>query len=104
MICPAVVMSHRGNNHLQPLLGVAWDCGAVTTGPVTVPVLLSLGVGVMDAQRQKRAAQAVLEDAALKKSEGMLLAIQVGSGGYWRTGNTSMLSAGHVMCVTCVLD
>jgi hypothetical protein len=61
----------RGNKHLQPLLGVAWDCGAVTTGPVTVPVLLSLGVGVMDAQRQKRAAQAALEDAALKKSEGV---------------------------------
>lgn len=41
-----------------------------STGPVTVPVLLALGVGVMDAQRQKRAALAVLEDAALKKSEG----------------------------------
>jgi hypothetical protein len=51
-------------------MGVAWDCGAVTTGPVTVPVLLALGVGVMDAQRQKRAALKVLEDAALKKSEG----------------------------------
>jgi hypothetical protein len=38
---------------------------------VTVPVLLSLGVGVMDAQRQKRAALAVLQDAALKKSEGV---------------------------------
>lgn len=53
---------------------MAWDCGAVTTGPVTVPVLLALGVGVMDAQRQKRAALAVLEDAALKKSVGELLA------------------------------
>jgi hypothetical protein len=41
---------------------------------VTVPVLLALGVGVMDAQKQKRAAMKVLEDAALKKSEGMPLA------------------------------
>ena len=23
---------------LRPILGLAWDCGAVTTGPVTVPV------------------------------------------------------------------
>jgi hypothetical protein len=31
---------------LQPVLGLAWDCGAVTTGPVTVPLVLALGVGV----------------------------------------------------------
>lgn len=28
------------------LTGLAWDCGAVTTGPVTVPLVLALGVGV----------------------------------------------------------
>ncbi len=26
--------------------GVAWDCGGVTTGPVTVPLVLALGIGV----------------------------------------------------------
>jgi hypothetical protein len=31
---------------LRPVVGVAWDCGAVTTGPVTVPLVLSLGLGV----------------------------------------------------------
>ena len=31
---------------LTPILGLAWDCGAVTTGPVTVPLVLSLGIGV----------------------------------------------------------
>ena len=31
---------------IQPVLGLAWDCGAVTTGPVTVPLVLALGVGV----------------------------------------------------------
>ena len=31
---------------LQKVLGLAWDCGAVTTGPVTVPLVLSLGVGI----------------------------------------------------------
>ncbi|MGB5324152.1 MAG: DUF1538 domain-containing protein [Pseudomonadales bacterium] len=34
------------NPLLQPVLGLAWDCGAVTTGPVTVPLVLALGVGV----------------------------------------------------------
>ena len=27
-------------------LGLAWDAGAVTTGPVTVPLVLSLGIGI----------------------------------------------------------
>jgi hypothetical protein len=31
---------------LIQILGLAWDCGAVTTGPVTVPLVLSLGVGI----------------------------------------------------------
>ncbi|CAK0896761.1 unnamed protein product, partial [Prorocentrum cordatum] len=31
---------------LREVLGLAWDCGAVTTGPVTVPVVIALGVGV----------------------------------------------------------
>ncbi|WP_291995501.1 DUF1538 domain-containing protein [Candidatus Accumulibacter sp. ACC003] len=31
---------------LAPIIGLAWDCGAVTTGPVTVPLVLAVGVGV----------------------------------------------------------
>jgi hypothetical protein len=31
---------------LVKVLGLAWDCGAVTTGPVTVPLVLSLGIGI----------------------------------------------------------
>ncbi len=31
---------------LEDVLGLAWDCGAVTTGPVTVPLVLALGIGV----------------------------------------------------------
>ncbi len=34
---------------LAPLVGLAWDSGAVTTGPVTVPLVLALGVGVAHA-------------------------------------------------------
>jgi hypothetical protein len=32
--------------HMQTIIGLAWDCGAVTTGPVTVPLVLSLGIGI----------------------------------------------------------
>lgn len=31
------------------VIGLAWDCGAVTTGPVTVPLVLALGIGVASA-------------------------------------------------------
>lgn len=34
---------------LAPMLGLAWDSGAVTTGPVTVPLVLALGIGIASA-------------------------------------------------------
>ena len=34
---------------LNQVIGLAWDCGAVTTGPVTVPCVIALGVGVVAA-------------------------------------------------------
>lgn len=34
------------NPKLAALLGLAWDSGAVTTGPVTVPLVIALGIGV----------------------------------------------------------
>jgi hypothetical protein len=37
------------NPELSKILGLAWDCGAVTTGPVTVPLVLSLGIGIASA-------------------------------------------------------
>lgn len=32
--------------NMRQVIGVAWDCGAVTTGPVTVPLVIALGIGV----------------------------------------------------------
>ena len=37
------------NPELSKILGLAWDCGAVTTGPITVPLVLSLGIGIASA-------------------------------------------------------
>ena len=37
------------NPELALVLGLAFDCGAVTTGPVTVPLVLALGIGIAQA-------------------------------------------------------
>lgn len=34
------------DDNLSKIIGLAWDCGAVTTGAVTVPLVLALGIGV----------------------------------------------------------
>ena len=34
------------DENLSKIVGLAWDCGAVTTGAVTVPLVLALGIGV----------------------------------------------------------
>jgi hypothetical protein len=39
--------------HLADVLSLAWDCGAVTTGPVTVPLVLALGMGVARSAGQR---------------------------------------------------
>ena len=40
------------NQDLRAVLGLAWDCGAVTTGPVTVPLVLSLVIGIANSTGQ----------------------------------------------------
>ncbi len=42
----ALTLYIYSNPDLRPVLGLAWDCGAVTTGPVTVPLVLALGIGI----------------------------------------------------------
>ena len=42
----ALTLFISGDPDLSKMLGLAWDCGAVTTGPVTVPLVLSLGIGI----------------------------------------------------------
>jgi phosphomannomutase len=67
---PACLLACRGNPNLRPILGVAWDCGAVTTGPVTVPILIALGVSVMKVQRAKQEAFEAVEEAAVNTNKG----------------------------------
>ena len=42
----SLLMYLLSDEQLSKTIGMAWDCGAVTTGPVTVPLVLSLGIGV----------------------------------------------------------
>lgn len=42
---------------LSHLVGVSWDCGAITTGPATVPIVLSMGIGVAKTARKSNKIQ-----------------------------------------------
>lgn len=52
LIAPAVLVAlaltalAAASDATTPIIGLAWDSGAVTTGPVTVPLVLSLGIGL----------------------------------------------------------
>jgi len=46
VLLTALTLWTYGNEILRPIIGLAWDSGAVTTGPVTVPLVLALGIGV----------------------------------------------------------
>ena len=47
--CLALTAYARTDPGFNQIVGVAWDSGAVTTGPVTVPLVLALGIGVAHA-------------------------------------------------------
>jgi len=44
--CLAVTAYAASRPGLDRVVGLAWDCGGITTGPVTVPLVLALGIGV----------------------------------------------------------
>ena len=53
LIVTALVWHDPG---MQGVVNLAWDCGAITTGPVTVPLVLALGMGIsrMTAKSENR--------------------------------------------------
>ncbi|MFA5243169.1 MAG: DUF1538 domain-containing protein [Sulfuricella sp.] len=44
--CLGMTLFFSLDGRLEPIIGLAWDCGAITTGPVTVPLVLAIGIGV----------------------------------------------------------
>ena len=72
-LAPTIALAlymHFGNPQLRPLIGLAWDCGAVTTGSVSCPLLLQLGYGVMKSQRHKHGGGGGGKAATVSKLEG----------------------------------
>ena len=45
-VCLLLTVYAASDPALSPILGLAWDCGGITTGPVTVPLVLAVGIGV----------------------------------------------------------
>ena len=44
--CLALTLYAASQPDLAQVIGLAWDCGGITTGPVTVPLVLAVGIGV----------------------------------------------------------
>lgn len=44
--CLALTVYAAGKPGLDRVIGLAWDCGGITTGPVTVPLVLAIGIGL----------------------------------------------------------
>lgn len=45
-VCLALTVYAASRPGLDQVVGLAWDCGGITTGPVTVPLVLAVGIGV----------------------------------------------------------
>ena len=45
-VCLALTAYAASRPGLDQVIGLAWDCGGITTGPVTVPLVLAVGIGV----------------------------------------------------------
>ena len=45
-VCLLLTLYAMTSPALANVLGLAWDCGGITTGPVTVPLVLAVGIGV----------------------------------------------------------
>lgn len=52
------------DENLKTIVGLAWDTGAVTTGAVTVPLILALGIGVSRSLNKRESATSGLGSVA----------------------------------------
>lgn len=46
------------DDNLKNVINLAWDTGGVTTGPVTVPLVLAMGIGISKASKKKNSSAA----------------------------------------------
>ena len=72
--------------NLNQILNLAWDTGGVTTGPVTVPLVLAMGIGISKVSKKKNSSAAsgfgVVTLASLFPVLGVLIL------GFWLNSTT----------------
>lgn len=66
------------DENLATILGLAWDTGAVTTGAVTVPLVLALGIGVSRASGRQKGSDEGLGIIALASAYPVLAVLALG--------------------------
>ena len=66
--------------NLRLIAGLAWDAGGVTTGPVTVPLIVSLGLGVSRALKHEESATSGLGLVTLASLLPILAVLLLGIG------------------------
>lgn len=65
--------------NLASILGLAWDAGAVTTGAVTVPLVLALGIGISRSSGKAKGAGGGFGTVALASAFPVLAVILLGA-------------------------
>jgi len=100
----ALTIYFMNNPDLAPVLGLAWDSGGVTTGPVTVPLVLALGIGIASAAGKGDSSLSgfgIVTLASIFPIIGvMLLALYV----YFTTSPDQILAIAQTMAVEGVKD
>ncbi|MDZ7795354.1 MAG: DUF1538 family protein [Spirochaetia bacterium] len=56
IVLGTTILAHT-HDKLRSIIGLAWDSGAVTTGAVTVPLVLAIGIGVSRASGKNEGAR-----------------------------------------------
>ncbi|HXK49648.1 MAG TPA: DUF1538 family protein [Clostridiales bacterium] len=87
------------DKNLVKILGLAWDSGAVTTGAVTVPLVLALGIGVSKAMGKSEGASGgfgvVMLASAFPVLGVLILGIVLNSTTPYPVTETEFFSAAH---------
>ena len=79
VVLPVTFLASRSPN-LATILGLAWDAGAVTTGAVTVPLVLALGIGISRSSSKVEGAVSGFGTVALASALPVLAVIILGAG------------------------
>jgi len=78
IVLPLSLWAARSPN-LASILGLAWDAGAITTGPVTVPLVLALSIGISRSSGRADATASGFGTVALASALPVIAVIVLGA-------------------------